>query len=152
MVLKKGLTDHVATYDEGLSHRAPLWLTIYCNKSGLLDILMKNRICNSDQFENFFHGFNQASPLFSIVDVGSGKEAADAKIRGTSMRCLVYVEIILILCQNVFEFSLGFRRPSKYTLEVREFVSQQRELILKPPFRTRYPRQWLLFYLEHLSK
>ncbi|KAG8880129.1 hypothetical protein FRB97_001060 [Tulasnella sp. 331] len=31
--------------------------------------------------QEFFIGFNQASPLFTLVDVGEGKEAADAKLR-----------------------------------------------------------------------
>ena len=38
-------------------------------------------VCSSEQFDEFVQGFNQASPLFSFVDVGSGKEAADAKYR-----------------------------------------------------------------------
>lgn len=32
-------------------------------------------------------GFNQAAERFIIVDVGSGKEAADAKIKGKTPRC-----------------------------------------------------------------
>lgn len=47
-----------------------------------MDTLLKNRVCNSEQFEDFIHGFNLANPLFSIVDVGNGKEAADTKIKG----------------------------------------------------------------------
>ncbi|KAF8323731.1 hypothetical protein DL93DRAFT_2069694 [Clavulina sp. PMI_390] len=34
-----------------------------------------------DDFEQFLMGFNQASPLFQMVDVGHGKEVADAKIK-----------------------------------------------------------------------
>jgi hypothetical protein len=30
-------------------------------------------------------GFNRSTPLFSITDVGSAKEAADAKIRGSRL-------------------------------------------------------------------
>lgn len=33
-------------------------------------------------FDEFVTGFNQAHELFSIVDVGMGKEASDAKVRG----------------------------------------------------------------------
>lgn len=86
MLLTKGLTDHLSSVDsEALAPgRGQVWLTIYCNKSGLLDTLTHNNICTTEQFEAFVIGFNQASPLFSIVDVGSGKEAADSKIKGTS--------------------------------------------------------------------
>lgn len=34
------------------------------------------------KFEDFYIGFNQAAEKFLMVDVGSGKEAADAKIKG----------------------------------------------------------------------
>ena len=33
------------------------------------------------KFEDFAFGFNQAAERFVMVDVGSGKEAADAKIK-----------------------------------------------------------------------
>ena len=41
---------------------------------------------SADQFEQFVMGFNQAAPLFSFVDVGIGKEAADSKIKGKLSR------------------------------------------------------------------
>ncbi|THH15979.1 hypothetical protein EW146_g4587 [Bondarzewia mesenterica] len=80
-LLTKGIVDHVAGVDESSSNRGQLWVTIYCNKTGLMETLVKNRICEAEQFESFLHGFNQASPLFSIVDVGNVKEAADTKIK-----------------------------------------------------------------------
>ncbi|KAI0322712.1 hypothetical protein OF83DRAFT_1092562 [Amylostereum chailletii] len=70
MLLAKGLSDHASNMDD-----------IFCNKGGLKDTLLHNDICTGEQFEDFLHGFNQASPLFSIVDVGAGKEAADSKIK-----------------------------------------------------------------------
>ena len=85
MLLTKGLTDHLASIDPADASnpgRGQLWLTIYCNKTGLLDTLTSNNICTAEDFESFVLGFNQASPLFSIVDVGCGKEAADSKIKG----------------------------------------------------------------------
>ncbi|OBZ80082.1 hypothetical protein A0H81_01170 [Grifola frondosa] len=81
---KKGLTDHLASIDPtdiATPSRGQVWLTIYCNKSGLLDTLISNQVCTAEEFEAFVLGFNQASPLFSIVDVGNGKEAADSKIK-----------------------------------------------------------------------
>ncbi|KAI0669923.1 hypothetical protein C8Q78DRAFT_976572 [Trametes maxima] len=86
MLLTKGLTDHLASIDpdeaSAAAHgRGQVWLTIYCNKSGLLETLLGNAVCTADEFEAFVLGFNQSSPLFSIVDVGNGKEAADSKIK-----------------------------------------------------------------------
>ncbi len=81
-MLTKGLTDHTATVDPRMSARSRVWLTVYCNKQGLSDTLIANDVCTSEQFEAFFLGFNQAAPLFSIIDVGTGKEAADTKIKG----------------------------------------------------------------------
>ncbi|KDQ63727.1 hypothetical protein JAAARDRAFT_75984 [Jaapia argillacea MUCL 33604] len=81
MLLTKGLTDYMSSIDARLSARGQLWLTIYCNKLGLLETLISHGICSEEEFEGFVLGFNQASPLFSIVDVGSGKEAADAKLK-----------------------------------------------------------------------
>jgi hypothetical protein len=34
------------------------------------------------KFEEFYMGFNEAAEKFIMVDVGSRKEAADAKIKG----------------------------------------------------------------------
>jgi hypothetical protein len=51
---------------------------------GLLDTLTGHDICTREQFEAFLVGFSQASPRFLLVDVGYGKEAADAKIKGSS--------------------------------------------------------------------
>lgn len=87
MLLTKGLTDHMASLDasqSGPSGRGEIWLTIYCNKKGLTETLIANEVCTAEQFEQFVMGFNQAAPLFSFVDAGVGKEAADSKIKGVS--------------------------------------------------------------------
>lgn len=81
MLLTQGLTEHMGTIDDS-SGRGQVWLTIYCNKKGLTETLTSNKVCTAEQFEEFVRGFNQASPLFSFVDVGIGKEAADSKIKG----------------------------------------------------------------------
>lgn len=82
MLLTKGLTEYMAgNFDAGLSGRAQVWLTVFCNKAGLLDTLTGSGVCVAEEFEAFLSAFNQASPWFSIVDVGQGKEAADAKLR-----------------------------------------------------------------------
>ncbi|TFK57272.1 hypothetical protein OE88DRAFT_1690849 [Heliocybe sulcata] len=81
MLLTKGIITYMADHGGATTGRSQLWLTIYCNKSGLLETLMNHHICTAEQFESFMLGFNQSSPLFCMVDVGSGKEAADAKIK-----------------------------------------------------------------------
>lgn len=88
MLLTQGLTEHMSSLDSetnGPASRGEIWLTIYCNKKGLTETLTSNDICTADQFEQFVMGFNQAAPLFSFVDAGIGKEAADSKIKGASL-------------------------------------------------------------------
>lgn len=83
MLLAQGIMQDIATNDvDGICGRAQIWLTIYCNKKGLSETLISNNVCSIEQFEDFFMGFNQANPLFSFVDIGVGKEAADSKIKG----------------------------------------------------------------------
>lgn len=93
MLLTQGLTDHMASMDlaETASSRGQVWLTIYCNKTGLLETLINNNVCTAEQFEAFVMGFNQASPLFSFVDVGIGKERADEKIKGEYFVSLCFI-------------------------------------------------------------
>ncbi|KAJ7783827.1 hypothetical protein DFH07DRAFT_206463 [Mycena maculata] len=74
MSLTKGLTDYAQM------GRAQVWLTVYLNKIGLLETLVSQNVCTKEEFEEFCLGFIQG-PLFAIVDVGHGKEAADAKIK-----------------------------------------------------------------------
>jgi hypothetical protein len=88
-LLTKGITDYISDTEHiktdsssSISGRAQIWVSIYCNKSGLQETLTSRQICSAEQFESFIMGFNQASPLFLLTDVGSGKEAADAKIKG----------------------------------------------------------------------
>lgn len=56
---------------------------VYMNQAGLQNHLANTGVCPSAKFTEFVTGFNRSTELFSIVDVGRGKEAADAKIRGT---------------------------------------------------------------------
>lgn len=60
-----------------------LLVFVYLNRAGMTDAMMSNNLIRRrTEFDEFIMGFNQASPLFHLVDVGQGKEAADAKIRG----------------------------------------------------------------------
>lgn len=66
---------------------------LYMNMTGLRDYLVSKNVCSVLDFDGFVTGFNRSTELFSIVDCSQGKEAADAKIRGTptagSSRCVV---------------------------------------------------------------
>lgn len=55
---------------------------ICMNVSGVASLLKRGNVCSVKDFHQFVIGFNQATPLFTIVDVGYGKEAADAKLKG----------------------------------------------------------------------
>ena len=60
-----------------------LYVWVFMNKGGFLETLRK---CGKEDarrnFDDFIKGFNQAADRFLMVDVGSGKEAVDAKIKG----------------------------------------------------------------------
>lgn len=55
---------------------------IFFNRQGLSRALKTHLNIQPGIFSAFIDGFNTASPFMSILDVGVGKEAADAKIRG----------------------------------------------------------------------
>ncbi|KIJ38463.1 hypothetical protein M422DRAFT_781394 [Sphaerobolus stellatus SS14] len=86
-LLTKGITDYLIENEDNasdsscISGRAKIWVSVYCNKSGLQETITSRQLCTTEQFEAFIVGFNHASPLFSIIDVGHGKEAADTKIK-----------------------------------------------------------------------
>lgn len=67
-----------------------LMIFVYLNRVGMVEALISNGIIHRrSDLDDFVTGFNQASPLFHMIDVGHGKEAADAKIRGFFPRFLV---------------------------------------------------------------
>ena len=60
-----------------------LWVYVFLNKRGLLETFRKAGLYGPKEgFDNFMIGFNKASDKFLMVDVGDGKEAVDAKIKG----------------------------------------------------------------------
>ena len=65
-----------------MGRSAQLYTVVYFNRWGLADCLEANDICSFRELDGYVMGFNQSSPLFSMLDVGSGKEAADSKLRG----------------------------------------------------------------------
>lgn len=49
---------------------------VFTNKLGLASTFEEHRIIDLKTFDQFCLGFNQASPLFNLTDVGSGKVRA----------------------------------------------------------------------------
>ncbi|KAF7371084.1 hypothetical protein MSAN_00743100 [Mycena sanguinolenta] len=59
-----------------------LWVYVFFNKRGLIDTFRRAGLAALvNKFEDFVLGFNQATERFLMVDVGSTKEAADAKLK-----------------------------------------------------------------------
>ncbi|KAF9643842.1 hypothetical protein BDM02DRAFT_3122850 [Thelephora ganbajun] len=81
LLLNRGVMEHLKTLTGTPTKNPQIWLTIYCNLNGLRDTLINHHHCTIEQYDAFVEGFNKAAPLFSIVDVGSSKEAADTKLK-----------------------------------------------------------------------
>ena len=82
ILLNRGIMEHIKTLSGQPTKNPKIWLTIYCNLNGLRDTLIEHHHCSAEQYDAFIEGFNKAAPLFSIIDVGSSKEAADTKLKG----------------------------------------------------------------------
>jgi hypothetical protein len=85
--LSSAIAEHMTkTYTTAGGQPVKFVLSIYCflNTRGLGRVLEDNRICTMDTLNNFISGFNQVENVFA-VDVGYGKEACDARLRGTSL-------------------------------------------------------------------
>ncbi len=62
-------------------HTLQVW--VFLNQQGLRKTLAEcGNMAAALNFDNFVRGFNQASRLFNIVDVGAVKEGADRKMTG----------------------------------------------------------------------
>jgi len=108
LLLNRGITEHLKTLEGTPTKNPQIWLTIYCNLNGLRETFTNHHHCSLEQYDAFVEGFNKASPLFSIVDVGSSKEAADTKLKGWShLYCwlrstLIHVSIRISSCFHPF--------------------------------------------------
>ncbi|KAF7981646.1 hypothetical protein HWV62_32750 [Athelia sp. TMB] len=81
--ITKGIAEYLSDEDIQVFGRGlSFWVTVYFNKTGLLNALASHDICTPEQFESFCVGFSQASPRFLMIDVGYGKDAVEFKIRG----------------------------------------------------------------------
>lgn len=82
-MLLKEIKQHVQQRHENASALWPIMVQIYCNFEGLSRKLAQIGVIKSTaEFRAFAAEFNLSQPLFSLVDVGSGKERADHKIKG----------------------------------------------------------------------
>lgn len=72
-----------------------LWVYVFYNHGGLASVLGKSGYLDAKRaFHEFVCGFNQASERFIMVDVGYGKEAADAKVKGRYTHNIIYVALL----------------------------------------------------------
>jgi hypothetical protein len=81
----KRLSDATAHYlsSNCAINQFQLWVYVFFNKRGLLETFGRAGLpLPKAKLDDFVLGFNQAAERFLMVDVGSGKEAADAKIKG----------------------------------------------------------------------
>jgi len=72
------LRQHIITH---YGSNQDLLVHVFFNREGLGKTLKMHLGIQPATFGAFITGFNTASPLMSMLDVGAGKEAADAKIR-----------------------------------------------------------------------
>lgn len=80
------LSDSIIQYVSSLcgANGYQLWVDVFLNKSGLMDTLGRSGFgLAKSRFDDFMVSFNQAVERFTIIDIGNGKEAAKAKMKGT---------------------------------------------------------------------
>jgi hypothetical protein len=71
----------------------PVMVKAYANLSGLAQACVRDRKLSSvGDMAQFWIGFTRRYPLVDFVDVGSGREEADNKLRSNSARILQATE------------------------------------------------------------
>ncbi|KAF7306952.1 Protein transport protein [Mycena indigotica] len=145
MRLKQGITDYARGVDPQFS-RATVWLTVFCNLTGLTETLTsQNQLCTREQFAAFVSGFNQSAPLFSMVDVGQGKEAADTKIKE-------YLRIFSPFAQAPLVF-FGGSHDNGYTAAVASLENEGllHKLVVLRGYKDDIARELKKFQLQELN-
>nr|XP_036577175.1 C-x8-C-x5-C-x3-H type zinc finger protein [Colletotrichum truncatum]KAF6784087.1 C-x8-C-x5-C-x3-H type zinc finger protein [Colletotrichum truncatum] len=96
--IKKYVTD---AYPESASEDWSIIVQIVLNMDGLAKKLHASGIIPNSTVErtlaDFGRGFGRSQPLFSFIDVGSGKESADHKIRE-----MLRVMVRVTQCKHIF--------------------------------------------------
>ncbi|CAL1701466.1 unnamed protein product [Somion occarium] len=142
------LTESIRQYLPSDHYQLSVW--VFLNKGGLLETLRK---CGKEDarrnLEDFIKGFNQAADRFLMVDVGSGKEAVDAKIKDeakalqtikvvfggchdngylTTLRSLITAGYAakVVLLQGYIEMAAGFRTLELPCLKVPDLFEPEK--------------------------
>lgn len=97
--LQSEIRNHILDVYEGSAGSWSIMVHIYANLEGLSRKLASVGILKSPQELHIFaRAFTLHQPLFNFIDVGSGKERADHKIKGTSQRAdLSYGGLVSVL-------------------------------------------------------
>jgi len=110
-------------------HQYQLWVYIFFNKRGLMDAYGRaGNWTARTKFEEFYMGFNEAAEKFIMVDVGSRKEAADAKIKA-------HLEADIALPQT-YKIIFGGCHDNGYVTNLRSQITAgfKHKLILLPTY------------------
>jgi hypothetical protein len=93
-----------------------LWTYSFFNRPGLIGPLGVGKVL----FDAFIGGFNSVGERAFMVDVGTGKEAADARVRGKQGHIYVPSWRALIQAKSSCSLLLNLRLHTRYILEVGE--------------------------------
>lgn len=82
-ILHRATVDFVRNQLPYLPEDCTIVAKVFANLTGLAEICERGRVVDSaSQVADFTRGFTQGRHLFDFIDVGYGKEKADAKLRG----------------------------------------------------------------------
>lgn len=91
-----------------------LWVHVFYNKRGLVDAIGRAGFWNAKQkFDDFALGFNQAAERFVMVDVGNGKEAADAKLKASECFVLILLMYLPLSLKVLLEDNIRLPQTCK---------------------------------------
>lgn len=97
------LHSHITNLaDETVGRTVTVVVQIFFNKAGLSRVLQDVGIATETVFAAFVQGLNAAHPLIVMTDVGSQKEAADAKFReAVRLHCkLPSCKLVIAGCEH----------------------------------------------------
>ncbi|KAF9451614.1 hypothetical protein P691DRAFT_662752, partial [Macrolepiota fuliginosa MF-IS2] len=124
--LSESIKTHILSLDE--IRQFQLSVYVFFNRRGLADTFNRcGHHAAKARLEDFITGFNQATERFMMVDVGSGKEAADAKIKA-------YLEDEIRLPQTYKILFGGSCHDNGYITTIRSHITsgfKQKLILLK---------------------
>lgn len=107
--------EHLASLGSVISDpkTVPVVVKAYANLSGLAHACVRDKKLGSvSEMTQFWIGFTRRCPLIDFVDVGSGKEEADSKIRGASKLLSHYHGFTMLTSMPIRSFVFPFWKPS----------------------------------------